>query len=331
MKNMKVSHFFALVLVLATCVTFFSPLQTVFAAGENCAPYATKQCISNISYWYNSCGALQSIYQNCNTTNQLCQNGQCIDKPTPPPAPAISHATTACYQNNIYWYNSQGGLQEMQKSCSDTNSCTIDSCSQNQCSNTLKCDGSTCATNSTDYIQYCGGSTTQNPGTANNSGNTGTNTLNNSMQPGSLVISTFAKKDSDPMQWQKYITATSNDKINFLITVKNISAQPINGVSISIDPNSTIVYAQDTKIDNLVSGGDITTGIALGTIPPKTSIAITFSGTIQAQSTQVYQLNSKVTANNVTYDSDIVAINNTSSAITGTNPQTVWKQCKKYL
>lgn len=306
MKNMKKTHFIALALVLVICATFFSFSQTVFAVGENCTPYATKQCISNISYWHNSCGALQSIYQNCNTTNQLCQSGQCVDKPTPPPAPVTSHARTACYNNNIYWYNSQGGLQEMQKSCSDTNTCTVDSCSQNKCSNTLKCDGSTCAVNSADYNQHCSANPTPTP--------TPTTPGGSQTQANNLVISVFAKKETDGMQWQKYVTATNNDRLNFLITVKNISTQPINGVSVSIDSNAAIVYLGDLKIDNLASQGNINSGVAVGTISPKTSLAITFSATLQSPNAQVFQINGRVSTENTTLDTDILSINATASS-----------------
>jgi len=55
-------------------------LATPLAASADCAPHAVKECISNIVYWYNSCGALESIYQNCNATNQICKNAMCVDK-----------------------------------------------------------------------------------------------------------------------------------------------------------------------------------------------------------------------------------------------------------
>jgi uncharacterized repeat protein (TIGR01451 family) len=73
--------------------------QSVLAV--SCTPRTAKQCVSNIAYWYNSCGALEDIYQNCNTTGQICQNGQCVNKPaapnndpTPTPVTALTPAST---------------------------------------------------------------------------------------------------------------------------------------------------------------------------------------------------------------------------------------------
>lgn len=72
-------------------VYFLNPTITQAAP---CAPRATKECISNIVYWYDSCGAVNSIYQNCNTTGQICRNATCVNQsadtpPTPVPTTPI--------------------------------------------------------------------------------------------------------------------------------------------------------------------------------------------------------------------------------------------------
>lgn len=53
----------------------------ISASQDQCAPvcnsHSYKQCSGNAVYWYNSCGNQQDLYQQC-TTNQVCQNAQCI-------------------------------------------------------------------------------------------------------------------------------------------------------------------------------------------------------------------------------------------------------------
>ena len=43
--------------------------------------HSVKGCFKNIVYWYDSLGNQQDIYQNCNFTGQICQDGQCVPNP----------------------------------------------------------------------------------------------------------------------------------------------------------------------------------------------------------------------------------------------------------
>ena len=139
----------------------------------NYTAHSFKGCLNNVSYWYDSTGAKQDVYQNCNTTGQTCQEGACtgaVQTYTPPPATAtvttVKTVTTPAYclqyetkckDSDVYWYDSKGAAQKLFKSCSDSNSCTADSCGDGDCKNELKCDGSTCQVGSGDYVKYCGG------------------------------------------------------------------------------------------------------------------------------------------------------------------------------
>lgn len=243
------------------------PTYYQYSMPNYCAPFATKKCISNISYWHDSCGALQDIYQNCNITGQICSNGQCIAKPQPAPT-SIKHHSTKCYNNDIYWYSSDGTLQDIYQKCQDDNSCTIDACQENACKNTLSCDGSTCATSSQDYSNYCKVSI-----------------QDGSNQNQALSITLLAKKQSDTDQWSKEIQANSNDSIDFLITFKNNSAASLNTVSIKTDLSSNLAFTGNLKIDNTSSGGNIANGIPLGTITPGMTKILSFSASIQPQNT----------------------------------------------
>ncbi len=242
-----------------------------------CTSNATKQCIGNIVYWYNSCGALESIAQNCNVTGQVCQSAQCVTvnkpnqpvQPTQPAAPVYNHYTTACYQNNLYWYNQQGAVQDIFKNCNDNNSCTNDSCGVNQCVNALTCDGSTCAVNSPDYIAYCQ--------------NSGTPSTISSAPFASLTISLFAKKEADVLQWSKTISATGSETMAFIMVVKNASAATANNVTVRTNLPAGIAYAGNLNINNADAAGNLAAGINLGTFAAKESKIITFSGTTQPQ------------------------------------------------
>jgi len=127
-----------------------------------------KGCVGNISYWYDSLGNQKDVYQNCSATGQVCQNGGCIGNGTtvtanPTTNTSANTATTAtvkhfkigCYDNSVYWYNSKGVIEDVYNNCSDSNSCTVDACTESKCQNELKCDGSTCGIDSEDYAKYC--------------------------------------------------------------------------------------------------------------------------------------------------------------------------------
>jgi len=119
--------------------------------------YAARGCINNNLYWYDSFGNQQDLYQNCSAAGQVCRDGQCLIGQTSfaQSSSFVKNYRTSCYKDNLYWYDSNGNVQDIAKSCLDENSCTADTCSNTKCANTLKCDGSTCPADSTDYAKYC--------------------------------------------------------------------------------------------------------------------------------------------------------------------------------
>lgn len=228
----KLSSFFwgaNVVLGIIIILTLAAPAH----AGVQCTSYATKKCISNISYWHDSCGVLQTIAQNCNFTNQICQNGQCVNK-APQPSPG----------------------QNLGVICKD----------------------------------YCKTVSQDQP------------------QAKNLVISIFAKKQSDPLQWQKYVSAGNNENLDFLLVVKNISNSPADNVSVKADITNNIAYTGSLKIDDAPSTGNVVSGISLGTIPPNTSKSVTFSGATQAAGAQNIQITSTAGTDS-TADSDSLTVN----------------------
>ncbi len=306
MKNLLITS--GAVILSLLVVQFISP-SLVSAGTSNCSQYAYKQCVSNISYWYDSCGNIQEVAQNCNSTKQICSNSQCVNGPDyNVPQTYIQNYRTACYNSNIYWYNSNGGVQGIYQNCTDNNSCTVDICGDNKCSNTIKCDGSTCAINSTDYLTYCAKQAET---------NTQITSSNFQSPSGSLIISVFGKKESDTMQWSKFIDAANNDKLNFVIAIKNISNSPVDNASVSVDLTGTINYTGNLKIDNISSAGNVASGINLGTLAPNTSRAVSFTGTVQSSTVQAIRVSVKIASDNMA-DADFLTINIpvTSSSLT---------------
>lgn len=315
----------ALLVILAIWLPSASYAQT-------CSSNASKKCISNIVYWYDSCGALQSVYQNCNNTNQICQNGQCVNKTsstpsnpptTNPPTGIIKHDVKSCHDGDLYWYSSNGALSDVYQSCKDDNSCTLDNCAGNQCVNQLKCDGSTCATSSADYAKYC----------ANNS-NTNTNqpsaTIQVQASAPAISVALLASAKNTTLPLEKNIEAGNNNTIGFLEVIKNTSDVAIDNVIITTDLTSNLTYTGNLKIDDLASVGNIGTGINLGTLSPKATKILSFSATVNNEAPEgVVQITSNINASNIQYDSDSVALTiGTNSQINSTSNTSFWDNIK---
>ena len=136
-------------------------------SGNNCVtnkPVITynqksvRGCLNNNVYWYDSLGNQQDLYQNCGASGQSCQDGQCVgNKIIIAQSTFVKNYRIKCYNNNVYWYDSNESVQSIYQNCSDNNQCTVDSCGDSQCKNELKCDGSTCAKSSEDYSKFCSG------------------------------------------------------------------------------------------------------------------------------------------------------------------------------
>ncbi len=297
----------AVLLVSLTALPLAVPSVAEAYAG-NCYAYASKKCVSNVAYWYDSCGSIQAVAQNCNTTNQVCSNGTCVggEGTNYPVQTYIQNYRTACYNNNVFWYDSNSVVQSMQKSCSDTNSCTIDTCTSGTCKNTLRCDGSTCGVNSADYMAYCL------PAQAGQGGAVGTTTVSQvsgvQTQSGTMAVSIFGKKESEAVTWSKSINAANGEKLNFIVIFKNISSMQADNVTLQANLTNNIAYTGNLKIDNVTSAGSVVSGINMGTLPAQSSKAVSFTGTLQSQNVQSIQVSANVVSGAM-QDSDYLTIN----------------------
>ncbi len=315
---------------------------SAYAAAGTCYQNASKSCVSNIAYWYDSCGNIQSVAQNCNSSGQMCQSGVCVNKTGStgpatttynssthyqlPPAGSsyIQNYRTYCYNGNVQWYDSRGAVQGTYQTCQDSNSCTVDSCMDNACRTQLKCDGSTCAVNSADYMTYCAnnlqGTATVNNTTTNNTTTNNTTVVNQSgqvagastMQNMGLSISLFGKKEGWTT-WVKNLEAQNNEKLDFLMVIKNTSGQPVNNVLAAADIGASLSYAGNLSVDGVAAAGSVVSGIDLGTIGANTSKVVQFSATVQSENAQTAQVVGRVTAANMA-DSDFFTTNITASS-----------------
>src|SRR5205823_521478 len=93
---------------------------------------------------------------------------------------------------------------------------------------------------------------------------------------------------------------------------------PVDNVLANIDIPNTISYNGDLKIDNTSFGGDLNSGINLGTISANTSKSMAFSGTVQSQNDQPIQVTGRIAAGN-SHDSDFLTISALASNTTGSS------------
>jgi hypothetical protein len=60
-----------------------------------------------------------------------------------------------CYDNDVYWFDTDNVRYSKVQECDDDNPCTLDSCEEGVCVNELKQDGTTCEIGSPEYCENC--------------------------------------------------------------------------------------------------------------------------------------------------------------------------------
>jgi len=124
----------------------------------SCTPNASKKCVGNAVYWYDSCNVQGGLFQQC-TANQTCANGACVDQ-------TISCSTNSqcgtnaftgspfCQGSNVYQnyitytcnnagtsnsYCSNNTVAQLQTTCTGNQTCLNGSCVNNQSNLTVSC------------------------------------------------------------------------------------------------------------------------------------------------------------------------------------------------
>jgi hypothetical protein len=95
-----------------------------------------------------------------------------------------------------------------------------------------------------------------------------------------LAVTVFGKKENDPVQWSKLFSADANQSVDFLLVVSNGLDTTMNDVSVRADLPSEILYKGGLKFEGNDYSGDIRTGIALGSLAPKTTRTLTFKAQV---------------------------------------------------
>ena len=283
----------------------------IFSAGffvlASCNSHAYKDCLDDKIYWYDSCSDRQGLYRDCSDDGLACQYGRCVsygeisnNNNEYGLGFLIPHAQKGCFNNSIYWYDSNGFINDLYQNCFDSNGCTIDSCLDAVCFNVLKCDGSACKSGSADYKKYCAIEEPQEPenyecgdGECDSAvGETKSNCPDDCKEVQiadvSQILSTsfFVKKDYSSQQWDKSVQLEQNATVYFMLVVANGSNFQADNVTASVNIPSEISYLGNLEIDGVAISGDIVSGIEIGSVQPMAKKTITFEG-----KTQIFEIN----------------------------------------
>jgi len=260
-----------------------------------CASNATQRCVGKSVFWYDSCGRQQEWVKDC---SYQCQNGQCIKQ-----QPVYTkHFKKNCNDNNLYWYDSNGTINDIYENCSDNNECTKDSCQNGQCMNEGDC--------SEPIV----------PPTVSK-----------------IDTSIFCGTQENSSEFSKNIIVNADQTVSCLIVAKNISVDPVDNVQIRADVPAEIIGVSEIKIDGISFTGNITSGINIGSFSPNISKLITFSGKTISP---IIQNSTKQITEIVNFDifssSDSVAINfqptiaETATATVSVNSSPFWDFFKRW-
>ncbi len=102
----------------ATPVEYSPAVQN---AAENCVPNDYPGCYNGSVYWYDSCGNIIELSEDCGGYG-------CIDAdPLNIRCGCAPKAESACYNGSVYWHNSCGEVGELKEDCGEYG------CESNQC------------------------------------------------------------------------------------------------------------------------------------------------------------------------------------------------------
>ncbi len=206
----------------------------------------------------------------CRIGSSVCQyNSNCVYSPPS----YYQYYTRKCYNNDLYWYDSNNIRQTIYQDCSDDNECTLDSCENNVCVNELVCDGSTCETSSEDYCENC-------EHCGDNVCNCEEDKCTCSEDCSSVIISAFGKT-LDSVDWETSLALSEEEKeLNFLVVLANSGFEEAEDVFVKAELPEGILYKGDLKIDGNSITGNITKGITIDSIEPDKAETITFKAEI---------------------------------------------------
>ncbi len=236
-----------------------------YCSGDN------SQCNGNWGNW--TSWASWQITDSCSTSevcrigNSACQyNSNCVYSPPS----YYKYSNRRCYDDDLYWYDSNGLKQDKYQECLDDNACTADGCENNACFNNLRCDGSTCDLGTEDYCQNC-------EHCGDEACNCQEDKCSCSEDCSAVIISAFGKI-SDMTEWKTSLASKTGEELSFLFVVVNSGAEIAEDVFVKAEIPSGIDYKNELKIDGDSISGDIRKGIEIDSIEPDVVKTITFKG-----------------------------------------------------
>ena len=217
---------------------------------------APQTCQGSTSCGYGTCTDLQK-------PTWSCKDGKCVytcntDSSCKKVVTYVQNYKKACYDNDIYWFDSKNVKQSIFKDCEN------DICSKGEC----------IPSNS---IEYCQGDTHCGDNICNCQEDT--LTCSEDCEPTNLAVVLYAN-DKNIQEWRNEAILKSEEEIEFMLIVKNNTSRDVDNIVVKTDLPEEIAYSGDLIVNNISFDGNIVSGINIGFIPANSEKRITFKGKV---------------------------------------------------
>jgi len=228
--------------------------------------YAPEVCAGDTSCGYGDCNDNQRSDWYCDTNTNDCgyqcvQDSNCLSD-------YVDHFEKRCYDDDVYWYDSENQLREKEEECEDDNSDTIDGCENDRCFHR------------SEEEDYCQGQDHCGDGICNCDEDV--YICFEDCEFASVKVSVFVKKESDK-DWSENIKISPKEKMDILLTVFNESQEDFANTIVKVQLPQEIIYKEKLKIDNISFEGDIRDGVNIGFLSSNAEKEITFEGEVSSE------------------------------------------------
>jgi len=235
-----------------------------------------NDCDGEWGNWYNWSSWRVADY--C-TNSETCSSGDatCNYNSTCQSAPVYTNYKQ-CFNNDVFWYRSDGSQLSKYMECDDANFCTLDNCSGDRCINNLKCDGSTCPQGTQEYCSNC---ESCGDGVCNCDEDFCSCGVDCTLPTADgLAISSLVRLKGIDASWKKDLEVEPGDELSFLIVVATAGNETITGLTLENTLPNDIEYFGNLKINDSISGANVLAGITLGSLSANESKVITFDAKV---------------------------------------------------
>jgi len=247
---------------------------------QTCGQYDSDTCLewstATVCSGSTTCG-----YGNCSATQKpswTCKDGKCVyvcvsSAVCKSTLSYIKNYKKACYNNNVYWYDSTGQIQSIYERCQD--SCANASCVSSEtaeyCEKDSHCPDETCNCQET------------------------SSTCPEDCVSSDIVLTLYAK-DQQTGEWKQDPDLTKNQNIELLLVVANKTTNIIEDITAKIDLPQGVSYQQNLQIDGADSPENIVFGMSIGSLEPLSEKRITFKASSENKTAGVNAETIKATA-----------------------------------